>query len=86
MSDPLHQLVHHLNHNLTELGVDLKVDVETMVFVCLDISPLEHETYLRVRITKQGWELVNPEAQTRRIEREIRERFQEPGSEVETSE
>jgi hypothetical protein len=78
MSDPLHQVVHYLNSNLTGLGVKLKVGVETTAEATVVIGPLEHETDLHVRITEEGWELADPEAQVQRIEEEIRDRLLEP--------
>jgi O-succinylbenzoate synthase len=75
MSDPLYQVVHYLNSNLTDLGVKLKVGMETTVRTTVIIGPLEHETDLHVRITEEGWELAGPEAQVQRIEEEIRDRL-----------
>ena len=80
MSDPLNQLVHYLNLELTELDVSPKVGVIRAVPVRLTVGPLEHETDLRVRITEEGWVMVDPEGQVQRIEREIRGRLQEPKS------
>jgi len=75
MSDPLSQLVHSVNHNLTEMGADLEVEVQTTINATVQFGSFEHETGLHVRITEEGWELIDPDEQAARIEQEIRDRF-----------
>lgn len=71
MSNPIQDLLSHMNRHLRRLGPDLSVEAEITVPAVLTFGPVKHETELRCRVTEDDVELVEPERQMRRIEQEI---------------
>jgi hypothetical protein len=65
------------------MGTELDVEMHATIDATVRFGPLEHETDLHIRITEEGWELIDPDEQAARIEQEIRERFGDPEAEVE---
>jgi hypothetical protein len=75
MDEPgtLTQFLQSMNASLDDLGADFRLGAEVSTPIRLTWGPIEHDTYLRYRVTgDRGIEIIDRDMQADRILRELR--------------
>jgi hypothetical protein len=70
-SDPISDLFGELNQVLDDYGFKGTVEGIAKIDVVVTYGPIQHETFLRVRVGEDGWQLVDKADQMQRLRREI---------------